>query len=201
MRLIEAQQKLISLGVPILETADAAACLNISLLHASQLLSRLAKAKIFIKLTKGKWAIRNIDPFILPEYITTPYPTYISLQSALYHHGLISQIPIVVYAISLARTKRYKTSLASVSIHHINPELFCGFDVVPKTDIKMAEPEKALMDILYLHASKSLLFRSLPEIEIPRNFNKKKFLSYAEKIKSKQKRAFVLKKFKKIMNQ
>jgi predicted transcriptional regulator of viral defense system len=36
----------------------------------------------------------------LPELISAPWPAYVSLQSALHHHGVIEQIPSVIYAVT-----------------------------------------------------------------------------------------------------
>lgn len=186
MRLIDAQKKLIALNVPIIETDTAAACLKISVTHASQILNRLVKAGIFWKASKGKWAItKKMDPFVLPEFLTSPFPSYISLQSALYHHGMISQIPSIIYAISIARTKKYSTEISTVSIHHINPALFFGFEYIPQTQIKMATPEKALWDFFYLFSAKTHLFKALPELELPKKFNVRQMIQWLDKIASK----------------
>ena len=53
-----------------------------------------------------------------------------SLQSALYLHGMISQVPTVTYAVSLARTRRFVTTLGTVSVHHVQPPFFFGFQDV-----------------------------------------------------------------------
>jgi hypothetical protein len=34
-------------------------------------------------------------------------------------HGMISQIPSVVYAVSISRTRRYATAVAEFSVHHV----------------------------------------------------------------------------------
>jgi predicted transcriptional regulator of viral defense system len=133
VRLIDAQAKLLALNQDVLQTSDAAACLNLTITHASQILRRLSKAGFFIPLARGKWACRKtIDPLLLPEYLTAPAPSYISFQSALYYHGLISQIPDTIYAASLARTRQYKTPIARISIHHVQPSFFFGFEMVNK---------------------------------------------------------------------
>lgn len=177
MRLIDIEQKLLALKQPILQTRDVSACLNIPLAQASNILNRLAGANRFVRLMRGKWATTTqIDPLILPEYLTAPFPSYISLQTALFYHGMISQIPQTIYAVSLARTRQYATHFGNISIHHLQPNFFFGFDIVDQ--IKMATKEKALVDLLYLTTAKSMLFKTLPEVEIPTSFNRKK----AEKI-------------------
>lgn len=173
MRLIDAERQLLALKQSVLQTRDVSACLNIPHAQASKLLERLAKAGRFIRLMRGKWATTTqIDPLILPEYLTAPFPSYVSLQTALFYYGMISQIPHTIYAVSLARTHQYKTSFGNISIHHLQPDFFFGFETVDQ--IKIATPEKALIDTLYLTQAKSKLFKTLPEIEIPTSFSQKK---------------------------
>ena len=166
MKLIDAYQKILELNVPVFQTRDIAAYLDVNTSHASKVLSRLASAGQIIRLTHGHWGFKDkIDILQLPELITAPYPSYISLQTALYYQGMISQIPAVIYAVSLARTQRYVTPLATISTHYIQPALFCGYSMMDKSDIKIATPEKAIIDLLYLNPTKSRLFANLPEFE------------------------------------
>lgn len=192
MKLIDAQMQLLNLKQPALQTSDASACLQVSRAYASQILVRLAKAGLVVQVSRGLWVFPDkFDPLLLPEYLTAPFPSYISLQTALYYHGMIEQIPQVIYAVSIARTKKILTPLGDVSIHHIDPNFFIGFDLFGAANIKMACPEKALLDTLYLQATKTLLFKKLPELELPKNFNIKKSLKMIEHISSQRLRTLV----------
>ncbi|MHB1946516.1 MAG: type IV toxin-antitoxin system AbiEi family antitoxin domain-containing protein [Gammaproteobacteria bacterium] len=178
MNLMEAYSRLRSLRVPAFYTQDVSAYLGVDIKYANKILARLAKLNQVIHLCRGKWIFPDTDPFLLPEILTSPFPAYISLQTALYFHGMISQIPSMIYAVSVARTRVYKTKVADISIHHIKPELFFGFEEKKNGLIKIATPEKALIDFLYLSPGKSRLFAALPEIEIPKSFK----ISKARKI-------------------
>ncbi len=196
MNLLDAHAKLLALKQDVLQTSDVAAALKITIGHASQLLRRLCKAGFFIPLARGKWACKTtIDPILLPEYLTSPAPSYVSFQSALYYHGMISQIPATIYAASLARTHQYKTPIARVSIHHIQASFFFGFETMGKSGVKMATPEKALLDFFYLSFVRSSLFSKLPELEIPRHFKTKEALKMIGRIANRRIRARVHKKF------
>jgi hypothetical protein len=46
-----------------------------------------------------------------------------------------------------------------------------GYITVGKNNVKIATPEKALLDFLYLSSAKSLRFALLPKIEFPKKFN------------------------------
>ena len=117
------------LGVPALDTADAAAALGLTTAAASQTLTRLARVGFVRSVRHGTWWLEEaLDPLRLPEYLTAPLPAYVSLQTALHRHGLIEQIPEVVYAVSLAKTQKVKTKVGTFSIHHMAPEVFGGFE-------------------------------------------------------------------------
>lgn len=198
MNLLEAEQKLLNLRQPVLQTNDVVACLRIEKTHASKILQRLVSAGRFVHLRRGRWATsQQIDPLILPEYLTAPFPSYISLQTALFYYGMISQIPHTIYAVTLARTKQYKTPLGFFSVHHIQPDFFFDFTIVG--NVKIASPEKALLDVLYLTPARSNLFKTLPEIELTSQFNFKKAHEIINKIPSFRRKALVLARFKKLI--
>ena len=171
MRLVDVHARLLKMDIPVFQTSDAAAYLSIANAHASKLLARLAASGHLARLGRGRWGFKDrIDPFALPEYLTAPYPGYVSLQSALYHHGMISQIPSVIFAVSIARTKTYASALGTVSVHHVDPSFFFGYRPAGKGAGKIATPEKALIDFLYLCPARTRLFQALPELEFPEGF-------------------------------
>lgn len=201
MKLIDAYTQLRQLQLPALQTQDVAAYLNISITHASKTLSRLADAKQLIHLTHGIWVFPDIDPLALPGFLTAPFPAYVSLQTALYYHGIISQIPNVIYAVSLARTRFFKTPLASISIHHLQPSFFFGYEEKSNGLIKIAAPEKALLDILYLSPAKSKLFYTLPELELPKTFKRSVAKKMISRITSIRKKTLVEQRFFELLRQ
>lgn len=191
MRLLVALKQLQEVGVPVMETRDIAIKLALSNAHASKILTRLAQEKHIISLTKGLWAINpQINPLQIPGYLLAPYACYISLQTALYHYGMIDQIPRKITVVSLSRTRIIKTAIAVISVHHVNPDFFFGFEMDAQ-QIKIATPEKALLDIFYLKPAKSLWFQSLPELEIPQSFDVEKIFEMARKIPFKARRSMV----------
>lgn len=200
MRLVDVHSRLLNMGPPAFETSDAAALLAISRPHASKLLARLAASGLLARLGRGRWGFKDrIDPFALPEYLTAPFPSYVSLQSALYHHGMISQIPSVIYAVSIARTRTYRTDLGTVSIHHVDPSAFFGYRSMPKGHGKIATPEKALIDLLYLGPTRTRLFRSLPELDFPRGFKVRQARAIIQRIRSLRRRSYVTRRFEELL--
>ena len=191
MTLAGALEKLQAIGLPMLRTADVAAHLAISPANASQIMLRLARHGYVLRIKRGLWALAGTEPMAIVPHLTAPFPAYVSLQSALYHHGMISQIPDVLYGVSLARTRRYRTPLGTVSVHHIPDRLFFGYEMCGNGAFGMATPEKALMDFLYLGSAKSRLFAALPEFTLPPGFSRKRLETMIAKIPDPKRRSYV----------
>jgi predicted transcriptional regulator of viral defense system len=173
VKLVDALGALASLDAPAFTTREAAARLRVPDAHASVSLARLRAAGLLVRLRRGLWAFPDrVDPLALPELLTAPFPAYVSLQSALYLHGMISPIPAVTYAVTLARARRFVTPLGTVSLHHVQPRFFFGYEDAGGAGGRLATPEKAIVDFLYLTPARSRLFRALPELEWPRTFRR-----------------------------
>jgi predicted transcriptional regulator of viral defense system len=191
---LEALAILRKLGVPALDTADAAAALGLSTVAATKTLTRLARTGLIRSVRHGTWWLEEtLDALRLPEYLTAPLPSYISLQTALHRRGLIEQIPEVVYAVSLARTQRIETKIAKFSIHHLAPEVFGGYEETNR-GAKIATAEKALFDFAYLSSGRSRLFTHLPELELPRGFRHRELSRWLAKIPSERSRTLTKRK-------
>ncbi|HEU4779259.1 MAG TPA: hypothetical protein VFS58_05190 [Steroidobacteraceae bacterium] len=191
MNQIEALRRLQGLGTPVFETRDASALLSVTPANANMILRRLADQGQLIHLTRGRWlSARSISRLALPELISAPYPAYVSMQSALFHLGLIEQIPAVIYAATLGRPRRTSTPIGVISFHRLPNELFIGFEV-NDDGAKIASPEKALFDVLYLGPGRSRLFSRLPELEFPRNFRWPLLRDFAQIVKSSTRRTFI----------
>jgi predicted transcriptional regulator of viral defense system len=200
--LSEALRKIKAMGHPVFQTADVMAALNIQKSHASKLLERLTQHEHVMKLKRGLWAIpESIEPLMLVPHLTAPFPSYISLQSALYYHNMVSQIPEIIYCVSLARSRTYHTPMVTVSVHHIPGSFFLGYEERRENHVRMALPEKALLDILYLSQSKSRLFAALPEVEFPPKFSINRAYSMIRKIADARRRSLVLKRFERLLDQ
>jgi len=198
---VDVLARLQRLDQPVLETGDVAAIMGVGTPHASKIAARLAEAGHLLALRRGVWGFPGrLDALGLPERLTAPQPAYVSLQSALYQHGMISQIPSSVYAVSLARTRRYSTPLGVVSIHHVSPDFFFGYESMGESAVKMARPEKALLDVFYLTPTRSRLFSALPEVEKPGTFDVSEALRIISRIPSPTRRAMVARRFKQWMD-
>src|SRR5262245_53150432 len=130
MNQIEALQRLQAFTAPVVESRDVAALLQVTKSNATTILRRLAADGMIVHLSRGRWLVnQKIDRLALPELISAPYPAYISLQSALFHHGLIEQVPSILYSVTPGRPRRVRTPMATISFHRMPPELYKGFEL------------------------------------------------------------------------
>jgi predicted transcriptional regulator of viral defense system len=191
MNQIEALRRLREFGTPVIETRDVSALLGVTPANANMILRRLADQRLVNHLSRGKWLLGSgLSRFALPEMISAPYPAYVSMQSALFHRGIIEQIPAVVYAATLGRPRRVTTPMGVISFHRLPPELFVGFEL-DADGSKIATGEKALFDVLYLSPARSRLFARLPEMEIPRHFRWSQLREYAAGVKFAKRRKHI----------
>jgi len=77
-------------------------------------------------------------------------PSYISLETALSHYGLIPESVYSITSVSTRRTCSFETSVGLFSYRTMKPSLFFGYAVI-SGGIKMANMEKAILDLLYLN--------------------------------------------------
>jgi len=162
---------------PCFTTREAAAVLGQSAASASDTLDRLSKDGLIKLVRRGHWAADpKITPLAYAAWTTSPLPAYVSLYTALYHRGLIQQIPRAVYVVSLGRTETIETAIGTYSVHQIAPPLFGGYD--DRDGILMATPEKAVFDTLYMGRATSGKFAGMTEIDLPRGFSAQRLSSY-----------------------
>jgi hypothetical protein len=88
--------------------------------------------------------------------------------------------------------------MGTISFHRMPPELFTGFELSSRSDAKIAIPEKALFDLLYLAPGRSRLFSKLPELSIPRGFQWQRLKEYTQRVKSSGRRTYIAERIKEI---
>lgn len=195
MNAASALARLRALGKPVVTTDDAALALGAERSAATHTLRRLADAGLLKRIRHGLWTTDlTLDPLLLPEHLTAPFPSYVSFQSALFLHGMVSQIPEVIYVASLAQTRKVRTSLGHFSIHRLAPNFFGGYESVKTSGVRLATPEKALLDTLYLAPARSRLFAHLPEVELPKHFDHRRVRYWVGRIPAGPRRWSVEKK-------
>ena len=80
-------------------------------------------------------------------------PSYISLETALSYYGLIPEAVYTTTSVSTLKTTSFDTHLGAFAYRHVKPAFFFGYRIIEWQGfpIKMAEPEKVILDYLYLN--------------------------------------------------
>ena len=81
-------------------------------------------------------------------------PSYISLETALSYYGFIPEGVFKTTAISTLKTQNFTTPLGVFGYQNLKPKLFFGYKLIEFNNFrfKIAEPEKTILDYLYLHS-------------------------------------------------
>jgi hypothetical protein len=120
-------------------------------------LSRWTKAGRIYQLRRGLYALAppfqkvKPDTFLVANRLVRG--SYVSLQSALAHYGLVPEVVPVTTSITTARPGRWDTPLGSFEFRHIRTDLLRGYRLVDMgrgQHAFVASPEKALLDLVYL---------------------------------------------------
>jgi predicted transcriptional regulator of viral defense system len=111
-------------------------------------LRRLEMKGYVKRLGKTLYANSLFPPTLEEVAMILGRPCYISFESGLERHGLIAQMPLVLTCASTVESGRRETYLGEIVFHRLLPSLFFGYTA---TDgILCAEPEKALLDFVYI---------------------------------------------------
>ena len=94
------------------------------------------------------------EPFLYYVSNIIYNPSYISLETALDHYGFIPETSFQIISCTTLKTTTFATDIGSFSYHHLKPQMFFGYQLISWNDhhYQIAEPEKTLIDYLYLHS-------------------------------------------------
>ncbi len=121
-------------------------------------LTRWKNAGRVYQLRRGLYALappfqkRAPHPFLVANRLRPG--SYVSLQSALAYYGLIPEHVQQVTSVTTARPAHWRTPLGAYLFRRLQPALFFGYRaqlVAEGQRAFVAEPEKALLDLVYLH--------------------------------------------------
>lgn len=117
---------------------------------------RMIDEGLLLSIRRGLYAVSpDITgvPLSLPLVANLLYgPSYVSMDYALHHYGIIPERVVEVTSMTIKRGKKYGLPIGRFSYTHSQPKLYAvGIDRVEnadKTGFLMASPEKALCDKL-----------------------------------------------------
>ena len=170
----------------VFTTYELSAISGKSLSATTQALNNLAKQRIVTKIYRGLWmelGKEPLSPYSIIPFLLPRHRAYVSFISALHLYGIIEQIPQVISLACTVHTKIILTKIATFSFHRITPSFFDGFNwYKDKGSFLIAEPEKALIDSLYLSACKKRQFGYFPELHFSKLFSFKKAREWVMRI-------------------
>ncbi len=163
-------------------------------------IKRWEKKELVIKLRRGVYLLGDYkvdDSSILAGKIYDP--SYVSLEYALGHYGIIPDMVFAVTSVTTRTTREFHNHVGHYYYHTIKRDAFGGYIPMIKDGVSyyFATPEKALVDFLYLNRNK--LDGSAGQFESYR-FNedyhwKKGLLTTCAKLFANKKTLFLTKKF------
>ncbi|MFH0886785.1 MAG: hypothetical protein V1843_01325 [bacterium] len=151
-------------------------------------LSLWQKQGYIIKLKNGVYAYADMLPEIMAEEISPALygPSYISTEKALSFYGLIPEMVYAITSVTPRTTRRIKNKAGFFIYRQIKPKLYFGYKAKKgdRLSYLMAEPEKALLDLIYLNRINDVA--KLDNLRInwkvaKKIFNKAKIRKYAAK--------------------
>lgn len=145
-------------GLPVIESESVSHLFSYSSRNALEVQlvrwvrqGKLVRLRRGIYLLAGPYRKTEPDPLFLASLLERP--SYISAEKALEYYDLIPEGIPVLTSVTPSRTGRYETPAGIFDYRHIQPSLFWGYQGVtrePGQTAFVAEPEKALLDFLYL---------------------------------------------------
>lgn len=99
----------------------------------------------------GVFQRRKPHPFVVANALRPN--SYVSMQAALRHYGMIPEHVPVVTSVTTGRPEACTNALGEFLFRHVKTDWFNGFarvEVSPGQHAFLAEPEKALLDLVHL---------------------------------------------------
>jgi len=122
--------------------------------HDAQL-SQWVRKGYLIRLKNGIFAFARGKEQLQAEHVAflLYQPSYLSLESALAHYGFIPETVYAMTSVTAKTTRTFDTPLGRFIYRHVKPGLFWGHveHQAGEGTFLLAEPEKALLDYLYLN--------------------------------------------------
>lgn len=145
-----------------------------------RIVKTLINANLLTRIEKDAYLVsgKNVNQFAIGNFLYQP--SYISLESALNHWGILSQFPFEVTSMTPKRTttKTYADTVYSYS--HLASKYFGMF--TKQNGMLLATPEKALFDQVYM-ASKGLRLLNFDEYDLT-GLKKKSVMAVCQQLKA-----------------
>ena len=176
---LEVAERLRTRGIKFITKTEIARLFGIGNANTTyKLLQRLEAKKILRRATAGIYLVSQMSVSDFEIANGAVYPSYVSLESALSHYGILAQFPFSISSVTTKRGRRFKFNNKEFEYVHVDPRLYWGF--IKNNNFIMARPEKALLDMIYFQL-KGLRKISLEELDMT-SIDKKVLKEYGAKI-------------------
>lgn len=179
---IKVEERLKSIGLPLFTPREFRDIFGVPEKTARIFITRNIKSGLFIKLRNNFYLLKDshTDPYFIANKLYQP--SYISLETALAHYGIIPEAIYTITSVTSKPTREFLTPIWTFSYQRIKREVFTGYRAMDfqGTTVLFAEPEKALADYLYFVDLKHVSLNDRLEL---RRITKKKVLEYAKLFK------------------
>jgi len=170
--MLRVYEKLLTIDKKYFTGKEIARLLGITPVSQRVILSRLVKRKILRRLQRNLYEVMLRPSDILEASGALYQPSYLSFTYCLGKLGILNQIAYEIEFATPKKTKRIELRGRVIIFRQIKKELFFGYAL--KDNIFIAEPEKALLDTLYMK-SKGLASLNEEELNLG-DLSKAKFL-------------------------
>ena len=151
LKRIEVEEKLKSLGLEVFTPREFRGVFGVSQNTASKFISSNIDSGLFVKLRNNFYTIKDSQPsqYLIANKIYQP--SYISLEKALSHYGVIPEVVYAVTSVTTKSSREFTTPKGNFIYQSIKKIAFTGYGLclIDKDNVLMATPEKALADYLY----------------------------------------------------
>ncbi len=155
-------------------------------------LDRWVKSRRILRLRRGVYVLSDryaktaVHPFAAANALKKA--SYVSLQSALAHYGMIPEYVPVTTGVTTGRPENLSTPLGRFQFRHVGAPLFFGFgevEVARDQVVLLASAQKALLDLLYLtpHSDRVDYLREL-RLQRPDHFDIEELQAAVERSRS-----------------
>lgn len=165
-------------GIPVFTLEDAVKILHKSNDYAALFLHRCVKMNLIRRAERGLYYLEGrSNEYEVASHVLNP--SYVSMISALSFYGLTTQIPNTIYVVSPKRHRRIENVHGyTIIFRRMKTEMMFGYHKESNGNIFIADPEKAIVDSIYLNDVDELDHSTLDR---PARINIDKLVSYAER--------------------
>lgn len=147
---IDIFKKLKAIEKPYFSIADLEKVLGLKRKSLYVALNRMVKSGLLNRIKRGIYEVSFSKNKIEEIANQLYFPSYLSFESVLFKHGIMDQIPYTLTFATSRKSKKLILAERETEYRQIKKELFFGYK--KEGGILTAEPEKALLDQIYLYS-------------------------------------------------